>query len=168
MGVDELQGPVFVGDERQGLLGRRLGGRPIAEGRLAGGLLEHHAGEQRRVVGGGEQLRGLRQGLLGLVELGQDDEGRAHAPERPRAVVDHAGAAQHAVGFLVSRQRLRVQVEFQVSIGHVEQEQALVSEGPDGFVESPSLLEGFEAAPVVGQSQVRLADVLDGFGAGVA
>src|SRR5918994_1238140 len=68
------------------------------------------------------------------------------------------------MGFLVGRQRLGVEVEFQICAGCVAQEQALVRERTERIVQATRSFEGVETSPVVCQLPIRFPDIAESLG----
>src|ERR687898_425757 len=65
---------------------------------------------------------------------------------------------------MVGRQRLGVEVEFQVCAGCVDQEQALVRERTERIVQATRSFEGVETSPVVCQLSIRFPDIAESLG----
>src|ERR671915_894203 len=65
------------------------------------------------------------------------------------------------MGFLVGRQRLSVQVEFQVCAGRVDQEQALVRQRAERIIEATCSFESVETSLVVCQLPIRFPDIAE-------
>src|ERR687896_551354 len=68
------------------------------------------------------------------------------------------------MGFLVVRQRLGVQVEFQVCASCVDQEQAYVRERTERIVQATRPFKSVETSPVVCQLPIRFPDVAESLG----